>query len=73
MPIPRQKDPLRYMLDYIQQQKVAHTEELALGRWEGEPRARELVGRIKALSDLQSQMTDKLGPNSQYLEQDLTA
>lgn len=54
--LPRRKDPLYYMLDYIREQRTAHANELAIGRWEGEGQARELVGRVRALDDVLNEM-----------------
>lgn len=63
------------MLGYIAKQKDAHAEELALGRWDGEAKARELVGRVKALIDVENEMKKLLSPGSAqsyYAEMDIT-
>lgn len=75
MPIPRSKDPLQHLQAYIAERMTEHTKELALGRWSSEAAARELVGRVKALVDIQNEMQKLLSPGSSqahYAEQDMT-
>lgn len=73
MAFPRQKDPLEHMLAYLASERKKHAGTLALGAWEGEAKARELVGRLKSINDIQAELEKTLGPHSQYLEQDLTS
>jgi hypothetical protein len=74
MAIPRTREPLQHMQAYIAKMMTTHTEELALGRWSGEAAARELVGRVKALVDLENELKKLLSPgsgNSHYAEKDM--
>lgn len=74
MPFPRGKDPVQHMLAYIADRMTDHTKDLALGRWETESNGRELVGRVKALVDLENELKKLLSPgsaHSHYSETDM--
>lgn len=71
MPIPRREDPFQVIVRKVRERRIEHAQELAIGKWTGEPQARELVGRIKALDDIESEMTKLTAPGSHYTETDV--
>lgn len=71
MGIPRREEPFQVLARKIRERRIEHAQELAIGRWDGEAQARELVGRIKALDDIESEMTKLTAPGSHYSETDV--
>lgn len=71
MPIPRREDPLQTLLAFARQRRVDFAQELAVGKWSSEQQARELVGRVKELDALESEMKRLSAPGTQFGETDL--
>lgn len=70
MPPFRAREPFAQLLEFVREERVQAAQELAVGRWETEAAARELVGRVKALDAVESKMRDITGPNSHFGERD---
>lgn len=66
MALPRREDPLHHMLRYIREQRVAHAQKLAIGAWPNEAAAREFVGRIKSIDDIESEMEKLSRPDGGF-------
>ena len=60
------------MLRFVRERRIDYAQELAVGRWDGEAQARELVGRIKQLDEIETEMRNISGPNTHFGEVDLT-
>lgn len=60
------------LVDYLRKQRKEAANTLAIGRWEGEPAARELVGKVKALDDALREVANLAGPNFHYDGEDVS-
>lgn len=69
MSFPRREEPFISMLRFIREQRVTYAQQLAVGQWDGESQARELVGRIKQIDAIESEMQNITG-NSHFGEVD---
>lgn len=68
---PAREDPFVRLVRFVRERRVEYAQELAIGRWDGEAQARELVGRIKQLDEIESEMKTISGPNSHFGERDV--
>ena len=65
------EEPFSRLVRFVRDRRIEYTQELAIGRWDGEAQARELVGRVKQLDEIESEMKTISGPNSHFGEADL--
>lgn len=68
--MPRE-EPFTHLVSFVRKRRADYAEDLTTGKWADEPAGRELVGRIAALDEIETEMRNISGPNTHFGESDL--
>lgn len=64
-------DEFTRLLDFVRATRVDRAQDLAIGKWQTESEARTLVGWIRALDAVESEMAKLTGSTQTYGEQEI--